>query len=204
MTHSFLKFACMATLLVGGSFSLTACHTTQPGGNPFAEVVKKDLQDYSYDAADDLIGDARYRVTVNTPILVGTLNNVDKLERSSTFGRIVSEQISARFVQRGFTVSELKMRNSVNIKQGLTDPNESGEFLLSRDVRSISGEHKAAAIVTGTYAVAGHEIFVNLKMIDVATGKIMSGTDVNIPLDSNIRELVEDDATSFYGSSMAY
>lgn len=203
MTHSFLKLSLVSLLALGGAVSLSACHTTDHN-NPFVEAVHKDLQDYSYDAADDLIGDARYKVGANTPVLVGTLNNVDKLERSSTFGRMVAEQVSARFVQRGFSVSELKMRNSVNIKQGLGDPNESGEYLLSRDVSAIGGEHKAAVAVTGTYAVAGRDVFVNLKMIDVATGQLISATDYNVPLDSNLRELVESDSAAFYGSSMAY
>lgn len=189
-------------LLIGCAIAVVACDTR--ASNPFVNPVAKNLRDYSYGGADDLVSDARYSVGPNTPILVGTLNNVDKLERSNTFGRMTSEQLSARFAQRGFMVSELKMRNSVNIKEGLGDPAESGEYLLSRDVRSIGGEHAAAAVITGTYAVAGNEIFVNLKMIDVATGKIISATDYAVPLTSNIRELVESDASSFYGSSMAY
>lgn len=204
MTHSFLKLALISTIAMGGAATLTACAAVDNPHNPFVQAVKKDLQDYSYDATDDLISDARFGARGSMPILVGTLNDVDKLERSSTFGRIVAEQISARFAQRGYNVAELKMRNSVNIKQGLGDPNESGEFLLSRDIGAIGGEHQAAAAVTGTYAVAGREIMVNLKMIDVATGKVISATDYAVPLDSNIRGLIGADSTSFYGSSMAY
>ena len=202
MTYSFSKSILMMALVAAGAVGISACDTR--ASNPFVKVVSQDLQDYTYDGADDLVADARYSVGPNTPILVGTLNNVDKLERSNTFGRMTSEQISARFTQRGFMVSELKMRNSVNIKEGLADPSESGEYLLSRDVQSIGGEHSASAVVTGTYAVAGNQIFVNLKMIDVATGKIISATDYAVPLTSNIRELVESDASAFYGSSMAF
>lgn len=97
------------------------------------------------------------------------------------------------------------MRNSVNIKQGLGDPNESGEFLLSRDVTAISGEHQASAVVTGTYAVGGKEVYVNLKMIDVATGRVITATDFSVPMDGNIDELLGGSmGQSFYGSSMAY
>lgn len=204
MTHSFLKLVLISTVAMGGAAALPACAPMSDPHNPFLQAVKKDLQDYSYDAADDLISDARFGSRGSVPVLIGTLNDVDKLERSSTFGRMVAEQISARFAQRGYNVAELKMRNSVNIKQGLGDPNESGEFLLSRDIGAISGEHQAAAAVTGTYAVAGKEVMVNLKMIDVATGKVISATDFSVPLDSNIRGLIGNDSTSFYGSSMAY
>lgn len=203
MTHSFFKLALLSTIALGATFTLSACQTPDPN-NPFAPAVVLGVQDYTYDATDDLISDARRGISANTPILVGTLSDVDKLERSSTFGRMISEQISSRLSQRGFSVSELKMRNSVNIKEGLGDTNESGEYLFSRDVSAIGGEHAAAAAVTGTYAVAGKEILVNLKMIDVASGKLLSATDFTVPLDSNTRPLVKNDVTSFYGTSMAY
>lgn len=190
-------------LTLAAGISLAACDPRFR--ETFSPLPSRPLQDYSYDAADDLISDSRYSIGANSPILVGTLNNVDKLERSSTFGRIVAEQISARFAQRGFSIAELKMRNSVNIKQGLGDPNESGEFLLSRDTSAISTEHKAVAVVTGTYAVAGEEVYVNLKMIDVATGRLVTGTDFAVPIDGNIAELLGGSMDqSFYGSSMAY
>ena len=202
MTHSFFKLALLSTLALAATASLTACQTPDPN-NPFAPKVVMGVEDYTYDATDSLISGAR-GLSANTPILVGTLSDVDKLERSSTFGRVISEQVSARLSQRGFSVSELKMRNSVNIKEGLGDPNESGEFLFSRDISAIGGAHQAAVAVTGTYAVAGKEILVNLKMIDVSTGKLLSASDFNVPLDSNTRPLVKNDVTSFYGTSMAY
>lgn len=203
MKTGFLKFFSLAVLACVTGVLLSACDPRFEA--TFNPPVNRALQDYSYDAADKLISKAQYSLAPSTPILIGTLNNVDKLERSSTFGRIIAEQISSRFSQRGFRVAELKMRNSVNIKQGLGDPNESGEFLLSRDVMAISTEHQAGAVVTGTYAVAGKEVYVNLKMIDVATGRIMTGTDFSVPLDGNIDELLGGSmGQSFYGSSMAY
>lgn len=200
---SFPKFAFMALLGLVSVGLLSACDRTR-ASNPFQDVVIKDLKDYSYDGADDLVWKARRSLAASTPILIGTITNVDKLERSSTFGRIVTEQISSRMTQRGFDVTELKMRNSVNIKEGLNDPSESGEYLFSRDVQSIGGEHAAGGAVTGTYAVAGSEIYVNLKMVNVSTGKLIAATDFSVPLTSNMRELVESDASAFYGSSMAY
>jgi TolB-like protein len=203
MTHSFPKLAFAILLGLASAGILTACENTR-ASNPFQEVIVKDLKDYSYDGADDLVSKSRRAFAPSTPILVGTITNVDKLERSSTFGRMITEQISARMTQRGFSVTELKMRNSVNIKEGLADASESGEYLLSRDIQSISGEHAAGGVVTGTYAVAGSEIYVNLKMINVSTGKLVAATDYAIPLTSNLRELIESDSTTFYGSSMAY
>jgi TolB-like protein len=75
---------------------------------------------------------------------------------------------------------------------------------MSRDIESIRGEYKIGRVVTGTYGIAGKEIMVNLKMVDIATGKILGSTDYAVVIDSNIQKLIQDNAFSFYGSSMAY
>lgn len=161
----------------------------------------------TYRAADRMMNQS-YKVARNTPVLVGTVNDIDFLETSTTFGRVLQEQISTRLTQRGYNVTELKLRNSLNIKQGLINPLESGEYMLSRDLNSLKNEHKAAAVITGTYALAGEEVMVNLKLLDVASGKVLGATDYSVTLDSNTRRLVQGNGGSggfsFYGSSQAY
>lgn len=158
----------------------------------------------TYRAVDRILHQANMAPGNNTPLIVGTLSNINRMEKSHSFGRVVSEQASTRLVHRGHDVSELKLRSSVNIKQGHGDIAEGGEYMLSRDIDSIRGEYKVGGVVTGTYGIAGKEIMVNLKMIDIATGKIMGSTDYTVAIDSNIHKLIQDNAFSFYGSSMAY
>ena len=159
-----------------------------------------------YRATDRMLNQSM-RVSKNTPILVGTINDVDYLETSTTMGRVIQEQVMTRLTQRAYNVTELKLRNSLNIKQGLLDPLEAGEFMLSRDIEALRAEHKAAALITGTYAIAGEEVMVNLKLIDVATAKINGATDFSITLDRNTRRLIQSTGNkgmTFYGESMAY
>jgi len=162
----------------------------------------------TYRATDRMMNQS-WKVARNTPVLVGTINDIDYLETATTFGRVLQEQISTRLTQRGYNVTELKLRNSLNVKQGLINPVESGEFMLSRDLEALKGEHKAAAVITGTYTPAGEEVMVNLKLIDVATGKILGATDYSVTLDSNTRRLIQSNTGSasgftFYGESQAY
>ncbi|HCK33505.1 MAG TPA: hypothetical protein DHW10_08195, partial [Rhodospirillaceae bacterium] len=70
----------------------------------------------------------------------------------------------------------------------------SGEFLLSRDARAIAEARDAGAAVVGTYAVGGNEVLVSTRLIEVATGKVLSASDVRIPMNSHIEELLDDDA----------
>jgi TolB-like protein len=158
----------------------------------------------TYKAVDRIISQAGMVSGDATPVVVGTLANVDTMERSQTFGRTVAEQVSARLTQNGYNVSELKLRNSLNIKQGQVDGSEAGEYILTRDIESVRQEYKIGRVVTGTYSIAGREIMVNLKMIDIATGRIMGATDYAVALDANTTKLIQGNNFSFYGSSMAY
>ena len=169
---------------------------------------KNSLKYETYVATDFVLHQANY-IDSSTPILVGTITDIDMLETSSTLGRMISEQITARLTQQGYNVTELKMRTSLNIKDGRKNASESGEYMLSRDVDSIRAEQKAAIAITGTYAVAGQDVLVNLKLLDVATGKILGATDYTIRKDSNVARLISNNRAvhsgeSFYGTSMAY
>lgn len=206
----------LLTLALLSTFGLSACDNNYAVSHLNTSSFYLANNDYTdnrlawetYRASDRMMNQS-YRVARNTPVLVGTINDIDYLETATTFGRVIQEQISTRLTQRGYNVTELKLRNSLNIKQGLIDPFESGEYMLSRDLEALKNEHKAAAVITGTYAIAGEEVMVNLKLLDVATGKVLGSTDYSVTLDSNTRRLVQNNnglapGFNFYGSSQAY
>jgi TolB-like protein len=141
---------------------------------------------YNYAAVDALMSRARGRVNQNTPMLVGTIGNVNDVESSSTLGRAITEQLSARLAQKGYKVAELKLRQGISVQRGGIDPSASGEYLLSRDVRNIAGEHKAAAALTGTYSVGAENVLVNLRLIDIRSGNLITGYDYVLPKTADV------------------
>lgn len=164
--------------------------------------TNSDLARQTYYAVDRVIWQSGGRTGM--PVIVGTVANVDTLETSDTFGRVVTEQVASRLTQTGHVVSEVKLRNSVNIKQDMNSRRESGEYVLTRDVDTVRKEYKVGRVITGTYGVAGDEILVNLKMIDVATGRILGAVDYSVDVDANTMKLIQNEGSSFYGSSIAY
>lgn len=192
-----MKYIMLTAIVMFGGL-LTACEST---------LDRNYIARHTYKATYDLVSDSYPVVTQQTPMLVTTVTDIDHMETSNTFGRLIAEQISSRLAQMGYNVTELKMRDSLNIKQGLDHPMDSGEFILSRDIEALQGEHQAAAIVAGTYAVAGQQVIVTLKLLDTATGKIVNATDYSLPLEANTRRLMSAGgmgAVNFYGTSMAY
>jgi len=139
---------------------------------------------HSYKAADMLIDRTELPLAPNQPILIGSFVNIDNLDKSSTFGRTVSECIASRLNQRGYKVVEMKLRNSVFIRKS------GGEFLLSRELKNISVEHNAQAIVVGIYSEASTYINITSRLINVSDNTILSSYDYRMPLGSDIYKML--------------
>jgi TolB-like protein len=128
----------------------------------------------TYSAVENLIEKSQVVIDRNSPLLVSTIVNVNKLEESSGPGRMITEQISGRIVQLGYKTIEPKLRNGLTI-QG------SGELILSRDIKLLKSSFPAQAVVSGTYAVGNDQVSINLKLIELSEGRILSSTDYTLP-----------------------
>ena len=146
---------------------------------PTPHIVKGNLVSIGYQVADRLISNLKQLINSEDSIVVATFVNVDNLNESSTFGRIISEQIASRFSQRGYKVKEVKFRqDTIFMQEG------EGEFLLSRDLRVISEKHDASAVVVGTYGEAYNEMYVSARIINPSNGLLVSSCDFGLPLES--------------------
>ncbi len=142
------------------------------GASPY---IRGDLGTLTYRAVDLLLAGAP-DVAPSTPLIVASVSDAQKLETSSALGNIVAEMIRTRLVQNGHVVSEMRLRNAVNLNR-----NE-GEFLLSRNRRALMSPPKAAGMVTGTYAVSFEKVYVSLKLVSASDAHIISGADFAVPL----------------------
>lgn len=155
-------------------------------GPSYEEAANSRLIQANYDNVDALLASTRaHALDRQLPVVVATLVNVDALTESSRFGRALSEQISTRFTKLGYAVVELKLRENIFVRQG------EGEFLLSREVRDISLNHKAQAVVVGTYAEGRDYVYINLKLIGIHDNVVIGAHDYVLPLDSNIKSLLK-------------
>ena len=138
----------------------------------------------NYKAADSLLNKIQPKLPKDSPILVASFVNIDDLDNSSTFGRVVSEQFASRFKQRDYTTIEMKLRTNVFIRA------DSGEFLLSRELAEISTKHRAQAVVVGTYAVASKKVYLTTRVINVSDGRVLSSYDYDIPITSDVFKML--------------
>ena len=118
------------------------------------------------------------------PIITASFVNIDDLMDSSSFGRITSQHVATQFTFSGYHVEEMLLRKNVYIKQ------QEGEFLLSRELRNISAEHNAQAVIVGTYAVGNKHVYVTAKVIDASNSKVVASYDYEILIDKDVINLL--------------
>lgn len=117
-------------------------------------------------------------------ILVGTVVDANQLGASAALGRMLSEQLQAGMVRNGFGVIEMRLRESVAIRE------TSGELMLSRDVQDLAKNQNTSLLVLGTYTAAETVTFVHLKAIRASDGVIEATSEFTIPNDANVRKLL--------------
>lgn len=175
-----LKSLFLLPLLLG----LWSCSTTprEPDAVSADDYIAK-----TYSAVDHLLSQLesrQHKELAGDPVIVATIVNIDELTESSRLGRSISEQVAARLTQRGYKVIELKLRGNIFVERG------QGELLLSREVKDISLNHRAQALVVGTYSQAKQFIHVNLKVVTGDTQHALAATDYGLPLDGNTRAML--------------
>lgn len=149
----------------------------------YESAARSDFLSTNYRAAEALVGQFRNR-SANGPLIVATVVNIDSLEKSSTLGRLISEQVSARFAQSGFTLIEMKFRSNIYMKR------TEGELLLTREINEVARSHSAQAVIVGTYGTSADSVFVNMKIVEPGTNAILAVHDYVLPLNRDVRSMM--------------
>nr|WP_186407360.1 FlgO family outer membrane protein [Candidatus Accumulibacter aalborgensis] len=137
----------------------------------------------NYRAADALI--SQFRASPDGgPLIVATVVNIDALDQSSTLGRLISEQVSARFSQRGWAMVEMKFRSAVYMKRG------EGELILTREIGEVARLNKAQAVILGSYGVSGTVVFINMKIVQPGSNIVVAAYDYVLPYNNEIRSML--------------
>jgi TolB-like protein len=187
------KFALInLAVLAAATFSFVGCSKRYSNLPAFSAFPIHDSFNYSGGRfktsylADQI--DAYYRGNSNGPLAVATFVNLDRLYNSSTFGRILGEQLISELAMKGYDVIEMRMADSMHVM------NDEGEFGLSRDIRTLRQMQNITGIVVGTYAVSPDRIYVNTRLIDPASSMVVSAGSVEMPVTTEITRLLRNNS----------
>lgn len=177
-----LLLAAAATLglLAGCANDLTNSRGPEP---TYEAAAKNEFVNVNYRAADALMAQFK-NLNNGGPLIVATVVNIDALDQSSTLGRLVSEQISARFSQSGNKMIEMKFRANVYMKR------TEGELMLTREISEVARLHNAQAVIVGTYGVSGDTVFVNMKIVQPGNNMVVAAYDYALPMNREVRSML--------------
>ena len=149
----------------------------------YETAAKSEFVATNYRVADSLIAQFGSGAE-GGPLIVATVVNIDALDPSSTLGRLISEQVSARFSQRGFSMVEMKFRSNVYMKRG------EGELILTREITEVARVNKAQAVILGSYGMSGAAVYVNMKIVQPGTNYVLAAYDYVLPSNNEIRSML--------------
>ncbi len=171
---------CVAAAVIAGLL-LSAC-ANQGGAPTFAAPQEVNVVNLMNSSAADLVANATG--LPGGPIIAATFVNIDNLQESSTLGRTLAEMFATGLVRAGLTVMEVKMRDSLFIRES------TGELILSRDIRRLSASHDAQAVLIGTYAQAESVVYLNVRIVRSSDNVVLGASNVQLPMDKNIRAML--------------
>lgn len=135
-----------------------------------------------------LIANASEVVADEYVVAVSTFVSLDNLYATSSLGRFLGEQLLSTLQQAGLEVIEVRKTPGMMVSP------YHGEYALSRSMDEISLVQEAQAVVVGTYAVAGQEIFVNVRLLRNADNRVLSSASMVLPIDGMTANLLANES----------
>jgi TolB-like protein len=105
----------------------------------------------------------------NTSIILTSLVNLNNFNKTTTFGKIISESLFNELHVRKFQVTDFRGQDAVSV-------NAKGEFHLTRNVEKLRDHIEATEyVVVGTYVKFEKDtVLINARIIDSETGAVAS------------------------------
>lgn len=132
------------------------------------------LSEYTEQMAADLQNDVR-GIQVDQPIVVASFVHLDStLQTTNTLGIQLAESFINDLQQIGLPVADHKL-------MGVLDINDKGDFAFSRDMGQFYNEINIGYVLTGTMLKNNRGVFVNARLINFTTNKVVASTSKFLP-----------------------
>lgn len=181
--RGFLIAACLCALgpALGGCAS--------GGISNFLTRPDVNLTNTNYAAADMLLQQAQNRLSQNTVIALGALTDLNVPGSTAPFGKIISGQVGARFVQLGYNVN---MPDDIGtVSAGDMPASPATPVLKAPLAGSPAGQGNVQAMITGHYARSGDKVLINLRVVDMGSSRILGAYDYTVPMSNEVYEMTQ-------------
>lgn len=174
-----LLLACLLLPLLAGcsSFNCTPLERHLGGNENLIQLAEKIADNLNERAFPPLMPRQP-----DFPILTTTFVSNENLKETSRFGRILQEHITSRLVQLDYTVKEVKLRDSMLMRE------QEGETMLSRDLHDLNPKQtiSAQAVLVGTYTYTDRVMYISARLINPKDRNIIATYDYRLCMDDNV------------------
>ncbi len=118
-------------------------------------------------------------------LVVTTFVDLNQLYKTTNFGRLLAEQMIGELQKKGINTIDVRLANSLQIKEGY------GEYGLSREMAELNYVHNAQARLVGTYSVADRQVVINARILYQEDGRVLSSGSIILPKNKLIAELLQ-------------
>lgn len=113
-------------------------------------------------------------------IAITSFVDLHQFEKTTHFGRTISEAFFDELFTRGFNVSDFRGQETLSI-------NENGEYFLTRDIKLLNKDIVSGYILVGTYSLFEDKVYINVRILDNLSGKVVASARSNyITNDCNV------------------
>lgn len=141
-----------------------------------SETKDDDLVEVSYQAVDQLLLNLKQPLPKGSLVVINSMVNVDDLGQTLPFGRIVSDQVSSAMHRAGYRVMGMELPTEIFAK------NDAGILQLPEKTKEGLNAVHASALVIGSFAAGRNNVYISLRVVDIATQNIISSTDYSVPM----------------------
>jgi len=159
-----LKFSLVLGLILG----LSGCGTKNRAYASYSidPVVQETYNQAIVSLADQLYLNAKVKLT--DKVAITTFVDLHKLNKTTHFGRKLSESMYNELYTRGFNLIDIRGTRTIRV-------NADGEFFITRDIKLLNNKRvENTYVLIGTYSKFGKGTLINVRMIDNLTGDVVT------------------------------
>ncbi|RKF19616.1 hypothetical protein DBZ36_03890 [Alginatibacterium sediminis] len=161
-----------SALVLGSGQSRIISPTKKPSPAPHY-LSGVTLTDYTQLLAKQLVSSS-HKVNTNTAIGIASFVSLHEFEQTNLFGMQVSESLIFEMQQWGFNVIDYKMTGRLKIT-------EKGDFVFSRDVKSLQRSQPIEYLLVGTFSGTQDGVLLNARLIDAESKSVVATSQQWVP-----------------------
>ena len=140
------------------------------------QTIDKTIQDL----ANRLFSSSKISKEAINDIAITSFVDLHQFDKTTHFGRTLSEGFFDELFIRGFHVSDFRGQGTLSI-------NKEGEYFLTRDVKLLNKDVQSDYVLVGTYTIFENKVLINARIMDNQNGRILASARANyITNDCNV------------------